>query len=295
MYDLATKLEQIDLNEATTISDIAYLPSSVGAVKAALQSLAKMKKDWGIEILEDKEGKKVVFEDAVSIYVPHTCWNDFSTLFDWNDQKTVVGLQRYLAEAFEKDLQMLQSELKVALTRMFSSEPFEALNMDVDLWKARFGVVKRDAVNKVAVSVEYKEKDIEALDAMLQQSFKDTRGNFEMLINALRNQEPLTAFKVFQKYSFLYGTRLYSKLDQINLIYEAVIDFTYLPQLSIMIDDQDVVDAIEEQVRDIKVVKNVIFPQGNSFGNATFREIQMVIENIDEKEDLGKQGDQYGG
>lgn len=140
LYDLSTRME--NLREVTTMADITYLPSGLGVVKAAIRDLARLKKDWNIEILEDGKGRKVIFEDELSVYVPHQYWNEFAEIFDGELEEGEIGLGRYLKEALDADLERLRKELKPAVTELFAGSDFKAVDKATNLWRSRFGVTR---------------------------------------------------------------------------------------------------------------------------------------------------------
>jgi len=205
-------------NEATTMSDIAYLPSGAGAVKAAIKSLARMKQDWGIEILDSSEGRRVMFEDQLSIFVPHCYWNDFSSMFDESLDNGHVGLGRYLREAMDEELKRLQGELKPAIAKMLSEDVFKQLDKSVNVWRARFGI-KDYQTSGVLVMVEDRERDIQKLIAGLIKVYGEDRGNLELLLGSISGDKPLNTFKLFRDKDYLYGTRILSVYQGVSLVF----------------------------------------------------------------------------
>jgi len=57
------------INEVTTSADVVYLPSGFGDIKKRLETLARLKKDWNIEILERDYGYEVNFEGKLKVVV----------------------------------------------------------------------------------------------------------------------------------------------------------------------------------------------------------------------------------
>jgi hypothetical protein len=109
-------------------------------------------------------------------------------------------------------------------------------------------------------------------------------GNLELLLEALHSQKPLNVFKVFKDYPYLYGTRLYSRLDGIDLIYEGSVDMSYLVSESVAINDLDTIDQIEEDRKDVKVVKNLVYPTQGVFRNDFFGYLAEVIQSTESGE-----------
>lgn len=278
-------------DEATTMSDITYLPSGLGAVKAMIRTLARKKQDWNIDILEQEEGRQVMFEDDISIFVPHVYWNEFTQLFDDCLASGHVGLAKYLKEAMEEDIEELREELKPALTRMFNNDAFRQLDRTINQWRSRFGVKEYQQTNTL-VRFEDKMRDIQKLTAKVFDVYGRDRGNLELLLEAVRNGDPLNSFQIFRQRDFLYGTRINSAYMRIPLIFEATVDMAHMLTQSIVVEDQDVLDDIQGN-RDIKVVRNIVYPVGEAFDRRFFSELQDAIQgplegapgNKDDEED----------
>lgn len=263
-------------DEATTMSNITYLPSGLSAVKSAIQVLAMKKKDWNIDILEQEKGRQVVFEDEYSIFVPHTYWNDFTALFDDCLASGQVSLDKYLREAMAEDMEELKEDLKPALTRMFNNDAFRQLDKTVNQWRSRFGVKTYQRTDSL-VRFEDKLRDIQKLTAKLFDVYGRDRGNLELLLEAIRNGDPLNSFHVFRQRDFLYGTRVYSAYARIPLIFEATIDMAHMLAQSIVVNDSDVLDDLQGN-RGVKVVRTVIYPVGESFDPRFFQELQDAVQ-----------------
>lgn len=274
-------------DEATTMSNITYLPSGLGVIKAMMRTLAKKKQYWDIDILEQEKGRKVVFEDDCSIFVPHQYWNDFAMLFDscWNDfsmsvseclKSKKLNLGKYLKEAMEEDLEELKEELKPLLIQMYNNDSFRQLDRTVNQWRSRFGVKDYQRTDSL-VRFEDKLRDIQKLTIKIMDVYGNDRGNLELLLEALRNGEPLNTFHVFRQRDFLYGVRVYSQYSKMPLIFEASVDMAHMLVQSIIVEDEDVLDEIQQN-RSVKVVRNIIYPVGESFDSRFFRELQDATQ-----------------
>jgi hypothetical protein len=72
----------VHLNETTGSDAVSFIPAHLGVVKAKVADLAKKKKDWKIEILEQDDLREVSFEDSLHIVVPNEHWDSFCSIFD---------------------------------------------------------------------------------------------------------------------------------------------------------------------------------------------------------------------
>lgn len=266
------------MDEATAMSSITYLPSGFGAITTAIKILARLKKQWGIEILEDKEGKQVVFEDQLSIYVPAQYWDDFTKLFEAPLERGLVDLTTYLNETMAEELEQLRDEIKPALTRLLEGKIFKNVDRAVTLFRSNFGVKKYESAD-VVVTCEDKERKIQRIVFKLLEFYGNDRGNLELLLEAMRGQQNLSTFDVFKDFDFLYGTRIFTEYQKVPMHFEATIDFSYLEDQSILVDDEVVLGKLEDEPI-IKVVKDAIFPVGDSFSSSFFRTLKMTIKDM---------------
>jgi len=276
-YDLATSLGEI--SEETSMSDIAYLPTQLGAVKKKLGDLSKLKPDWKIDVLENGDINRVCFEDAFSIDVPTMHWDNFLEIFDNCDiSNGYMNLRSILNEAMEDELDNTTDELKPTLIRAFTNPPFDQVDEDIDKWKVRFNVESFKEQNTV-ISHNNKKANLLKLYSELTASYEGDLGNLEMLITAFRDKTPLSAFEVFKDYDYVYGARILSNHMGVSMLFEATVDFTFVISESIYIEDQDIVDDVEADSRNIKVVGNVIYPRGERFDTNFYRILNDIIED----------------
>jgi len=288
LYDLATKLENLDLieklnEEGTTIDAIDFIPVHLGAVKAKILDLAKEKPDWNIEILENDDFNELRIEDRLVINVPKEHWDNFLTIFDGKlDSNTYLNLRTILKEAVEDDIKELRRTLKPALIEMFNEQDFASLDKTISIWRGFFSgtFITRGKEFETVITHERKGKDIQQLYGKLLRIYGDDKGNLEMLIENINDNRPLNAFDIFDKYDYLYGTRIRSVYRKVLLVFEATIDMINHSSQSIYIRDDEVLDAIEEEFKSVKRVGNVLYPVGGVFLPSFFRALKNIIKEI---------------
>lgn len=263
-------------NEDTTMANITYLPSGLGAVKSALRNLAKQKPEWNIEILENEKGHKVVFEDALSIFVPRQWWNDFSLMFDEHVETGTIGLYKHLNEAMRDEIDTLKREIQPALTKMLNEDQFAVLDHAVEQWESRFGIRSYKPIDAL-INVERKQNDIQRLDGALKRAYGSDRGNLQILLESIRKQNPLNSFNIFKDKNFLYGTRILSRHDASDMIFEATIDMGYFMGQSIQIINEDIVREFENYPN-VRVVKNTIYPINKTFDTKILFDLEDELE-----------------
>lgn len=280
------KQRRFRLLEATTMDAVTFLPTNLGAVRAAVKNLSKKKWKWGLTILEDDNGNKDVrIENELRIIVPKEHWEAFQEMFqgELNDDAE-LNLKELLIEAIEDELSELRKELKPALVKMYNEQSIELLDKTIKVWKSVFGVdqIITDS-NKVAVTSGRKGRDIQKLYGKLIRAYGEDKGGLEMLLADLTGDRPLSAFTIFKKFDYLYGDRVVSTLQDITLILEAVVDTTHMTSESIYISDEDVLDEIEDQLTSVKRVGNVIYPVGERFDVGFFNSLRGILEETAEE------------
>jgi hypothetical protein len=282
IYQLTEQLMRAD--EATTMSSIAYLPSTLGAVKGSIHSLAKMKRDWDVSFNEDAKWRNVDFEGDLRVRVPLQYWGDFTKNFGMIKGAGKVDLSSLLKEAVEEDLDFLRKDLKPYLVQLYGDPMFIQVDKQTNLWKANFGVTERYET-KSAVSVESKEKDIQFIVTKLLKVYGNDRGGMEMILTAIQEKQVLSSFSIFNKFDFLYGTKFLSTYRDVKLIYESLIDMSYQFSQSVLIDPKypDIIYAIEDlHDASIQIVKNVLYPVGSVFKARFLKDLKNIVrDNIE--------------
>jgi len=280
----------IPLNETTGSDAVSFIPAHLGVVKAKVADLAKKKKDWKIEILEQDEIREVSFEDNLRILVPHEHWESFCSIFDSAPtNNTYLNLNSLLNETMEEEMQDLRQELRVALAHMYDEADFQKLEKAATTWKWRFGVTSYETKRKgvsVPVTFESRSKDIQKLYDRLVKVYGEDRGNLEMLVEAINKGQPLNTFKVFKGYDYLYATRIRSRYGGIDLFFEALLDNTHQMSQTIYVPKaDDLLDKMEEESEEIRRVRSVLYPKGGGFTSRFLRILSDAIEDLDSEEE----------
>ena len=291
-YELVDHIQREEknagVNETTSMDAVAFLPAHLGTVKARAADLAKKKLDWHIEILEQEDSREVWFENDYRISVPNEHWDVFCSIFDSVPTNNVhLNLKGLLNETAEEELKDLRRELKVVLAKVFDSTEFKKMDRIVNSWKWRFPTISFTSREKLSVAITHEDRknDIQELYGRLLEVYGEDRGNLEMLISAVQSGEPLSAYEILQGYDNMYGTRIHSRYEGVNLHFESLVDMAGQLTQSFFTDNKDLLAAIEEESREVKVVKSVIYPIGGSF---TFRFLKLlsdVIEDLDAEKD----------
>jgi hypothetical protein len=245
-----------------------------------MKSLAQKKKQWNIEVLEDDQGKRVTFDDEFSIFVAKEFWKDFTTMFDEGLGNSTVDLGKYLAEAMDDQLDSERQEIHPALVNLYAEEGFLKIDRIAKIFAARFNVKEYSEVSS-PVTTEDKQRDIQDLVGDLYEAYGNDLGGLQMLQDAIAEHGALNAFLIFRDYDFIYGVRIHTAYEGTNLVFEATIDQGYMPSQSIMIEGGDEILKNLEQDEGVKVVKNIVYPVGESFEVDFLQSLHTQLEGSD--------------
>jgi len=284
-YDLTTKMEYVRIDEDTTENNIAFLPSQIGTVKSELRKLAQAKKDWKIEVLETKDGYTVTFEGALAVNVPGNYWKQFQVLLAEQDVSKPINFQHLLdeeAEEEQKGLKELHDELRKALRRFYSRREFQEVFQYIDAWKRQWPQSRFiDLPKSVRIQFQKQNKDIIKVEEEIFAAYSDDRGGLEMVIEALTTGRSIEMYDGFKGYDFLYGGRL----EEHGLgVLEVMCDSGLHVQVTVNIQDQELVDKIEEDDPSVKYVGSVFFPKPGT-AIEFFKKIRSAQEDILQGED----------
>jgi len=195
--------------------------------------------------------------------------------------------KRPVEETPEDAMTKLRQDLKPAIIKLFEGDPFHLVETDARLWTSRFGVDKYLTADAPLVAVENKVRGIQNLSGTLLQSYGNDRGYLEMVIDAMNEREPLNSFNGFKENDYLYGTRIRSNHEGVEMVFEAALDSLYAVSETVYINDEEVLDRWEELASGIKRVGNVVYPQGERFTPGSIQQLEhAIIDAIDDQEEL---------
>jgi len=290
------------LHEQTVESDISFLPTEMGTVTHLFKRLGKKKYIWGLEILEDDNGYMVSIEDQGSIHVPKEHWESFigETKHSVNKTMGFLDLSIFLKESTEEELRDLRKLLEPSLFALYRLPECKRAELSFKNWQETFGSPSYTSPDSVLISYPAKEGAIRELAKKLIQRAGEDRGGMEMVLDAIKNHEPLNALPVFSMYEWLYGAQATSRYRSIKLVLDAGISLSFQTIQSIRINDSEVVDDFVEADTSVKSSKNVVYARAKSgvFNPHSFRILKNVIDEREEEvkpevpEDQGEDTDE---
>lgn len=277
-YSLVNKIRN-KLNEDTSMSAISYLPSQLGVVKAVVGNLASEADDWDIEILDTgKDYKNVNFGKKASFKVHKKHWNSFNKLFGGKLEHGKSLKVKGLFEANVDELKAIRFELMRSIKNFFNLRKFKALRLIYMNFRKYFKI-NNTSSPRCVVALDDIDKGILNLYGKILEEYGEDRGTLEMMDTAFQEQKPLGKFTVFGRNEFICGLRAESRINGVILVLDLGIDINDVGgaiHQSLYIGNPEVIDEIKDR-KDVKIVKNVIYPVGDMFTENFFNNLNDII------------------
>jgi hypothetical protein len=221
---------------ATSSNDIAYLPDGFTTVSKALQGLAKMKKDWDLDVVDEEDGKTVSFGNDLRIKVKKEHWSSFvknlgGTIKSLSHKglaestHRTVDLSNVIREATVSEIDKNLAELERKLMTMVTERHiFGVVEDQVKWWKNIFGGSDSGYMPDSAIDVTKPRAGIKELVRRAKAVYEDDLGGLQLLINRIRHKQPLAETELFETpFKFLYGGVVKSG----KLFFEAYVDYDF--------------------------------------------------------------------
>ena len=271
------------IDETTTANSIAYVAGGFGSVKTAFKTLALLKDEWDIEILEADDSNDVNFEGSLIISVPHQHWDDFvSNAFEGNKQLKRLNLSKYMKESILESKKNILLETNNLFSNMFDAPKFRNVRYNLGKWRSKFGGCSYVKEHNILVKHSHSVKDIKNALRLVRKQYENNRGYLEMFSQALKEKKSLERFDVFKKYNYIYGDSYYSKFRDTKLTFESKITKKFDIFESLQVKDDDVFDEIITNIRSVHSSRNnTIIPVGKTFTRKFFKSLQEVIDSME--------------
>ena len=192
----------------------------------------------------------------------------------------------------EKDLKNLQVKLKGYLESFFRHGDLGRAKSLYEAWHRFWGngkTLDREKEN-VAVSFEHQDRDIQRLYADLIAEYGEDRGSLEIMIEDLKEGKTPSMFEGFKEYEFLYGSRVLSNHQGIDVLLEFYLDPAENIYLTVEVLDEEVSDKLEEISKSSRRVGNVFYP--NSASILQFiQNVKQAINDVIDDQDAEREED----
>lgn len=166
------------------------------------------------------------------------------------------------------------------LNGVLESKSYAHVDTIANRWKALFGATAIVTPKTVAICQESRKKDVRKIAYTLKSRYSDY-GSSQMIESAILDNEVHTA-PVFEKCSFIYGTKIVSNYKGCKLTMEATVDKEGNFFTSILVDkkSEDLLERVTE-IPTIRKYVNALLPINVTFENATLRALRDTIKDIE--------------
>lgn len=266
-----------NLNEITTSGSIAYIPGGYISMKQTIASLNGLKPKWKIQVLEHGDNYTVDFEDKLKIIVPKVYYNHFNQKVLRIDGVKEVTLTEMLQEAITVDFSDITDTLVTTLRKI------PIIKNSVELmatWLATFPGSQAVAMpEKVLINLQRYDRSVADLIRELKKRYDEDKGFIEQLISTVEDNRPLSNIDYINDFSYLAGCRIKTDYEGQNLTLSLFVNLALQPTQVIIVDELDI--GMEMKFyKDVKVLKNNIYPVGGSFRPYIFDTLKDVIESL---------------
>lgn len=272
------------INEITTTANISYLPSGFTTIKPMLQTLAKKKREWNIQVLENGEDYDLAIEDQINIKIPKKYLYKFKedSGFDVLATKS-LNFDKYLGEAVEDEIKSKVEQVRGALYELLISVPISTADQSLEYFINIFNGQVTSSISDKSSILNYAtlEDDIDALVNKIVSKYKNDVANLDMLYTALKSKSPLNAFEVFNKYDNLFSGVVVAKYKNTQLVYMISVNTQFQTTSMIQIDNEIAIDRLDDE-QDFKTdnIKKVFSRNREVIFNT--RQINTIKTTLDE-------------
>lgn len=266
------------VNEDTTSGAISYLPSGFVDVRQAIRSLTKFKPRWKIEVLEDSGNYNVDFEKQLNIVVPKAHYGHFNQKVLKVDGLNEVDLSSILNEDKNLALNKVYRELNNTLSSSLKSNPkIYSVGRSVDRWNHLF---KKSTYLPIEAptAIQYDfDVSVKKLGKQIRDIYQDRLGRLQLLIEAIKETQPLNAFEPFNSLSYIYGVRVQSVEEKVVLILTSTVSTSFEPSQELIIKDRGILEKLRGY-KNIKILNETVFPTNQLFDIQFFKDLSDLLE-----------------
>ena len=282
IFNFMKRLDEDALAAVTTGGNpsVAYLPGGFSTMKNMLMSLNPIKKQWGLEVLEEEGNYKIQIEDAFNIIVPKKAYEEFNKRVYNVIGRKYLNLEEMINEARTEEVHLLYDKLtKVLLNDLKKEVPVAQTITMAEHWLKVFPQAKFLPLTSALISLEDYDAGVKKLVARIKNIYGDDIGTLEMLITALEDGRPLNAFEPFSEYEYIVGAKIETEYDTVTMVVELTTNMTMMTAGSLYVESKETLAELEAY-RTVKVVKNIVFPVGMMFKPSDFNTVKNVIDEL---------------
>ena len=271
------------VDEETTSANIAYLPGGFVPVHKAFTAMAKVKKTWGINVLDKESDYHLHVEDKLKITVPKKHLHTFKQESGINDfGAKEIDLSKYTVESVHEAQNdqayntELINQIEDALYESLAKSPIIVMEEDLDAWSVKFPG-RYLPVRKAFMNSNSMHDDIQDGMHMIDLKVSEDRGELELILDSLKKQQNMSRYDVFNSYQYVWAGVVESFYRGTKLIFECLADQSFGMTERIYVNNRDVLDELKGTTL-VKIGKGVIYPSGGRFQQNFFITLKNAID-----------------
>lgn len=283
-------------------NDVSFVPGGLGTVAPVLSQLRKKKKAWRVRRVKKSATESVLELGDVRIQVQDADLpelqeavfglgrrEDFrSTMLVEIDEAVSLneteGLPETVNEA-QPDLAGALEKVREQLEQLLKTEPLRASYFGVQAFQKVFaGKYRPVTLSRSLLRVTDENtlvSDLNELVDSLRSYYRDDRGGIEMVLEALRERQPLNLYPSFAGYDHLFAFQVEAPTPSGMVLFRWSVDFTYRVQQWLGLAGAS---ALLGDRLDVQVEGNRVFPAAgqSSFTLELFESLAKMAPAVEE-------------
>lgn len=265
-------------------TSVTYYPGAFLNAKDWLKRKSQLKKKWKLEVMDSKEGTYDVKLEEYTIKVPKMCYQEFNEKVINVIEKTELDLTPLLEEAQQEDLEQIYAELKQVIKGNLLLKRAVAQTIIIrNSWISIFPPkIELKSNQTTLIDLNNFNKATEILLEEIKKEYSLDVGRLELLLLALKKEEPLSIHMPFSKYRNLLGCRIKSNYENVLLTLDLSVDMAFVPKqfIKIQIENAETLASELSRYSNIRTDKNIIYPNGWVFNPSVFTDLKKEIKDL---------------
>ena len=263
-----------NLNEDTVSGNIVYFPGSFTTVRQTILNLGGLKSKWKLKILKNENDYGVDFENQLKIIVPKEHYQHFNVNVLKIDGVKEVNLSKIFQEAITVNFQDLINTFILTLRKIPSIlNSLELMNT----WISNFSNSQFLSIpEKILINLQRYDRSVMGLMGKIKEKYGGDKGYIEQLITTIEENRPLSNIDYINQFSYLVGCRIQSQYEGIKLQLDLFVNLALQSTQVITVDELDIAMELKFY-KDVKVVKNKIYPLSGTFRPYIFDALKDII------------------
>jgi len=278
LSEFVSKLVRV-LNEDTTSANISYIPGGFTTVRNAIAALSKVKKEWGIKILDQGDLYEVAFENSLKIGINKEDYAEFNQNVLQIEGLNKIDLSQMLNEEVGTFTVNSINDVKTALTDTLIKVPqVQVILRSVNAWRQEFPGTTAEQYAKCAISSLNYRRDSDKIIKQMKESGEI--GNMQLLVDAIENTTSLNMVPTLAQYEYIVGDILKSTYEGIELTLHTFVNLSFRVTQFIIVDDDELLNELGYYSRVVRIAGTVVYPIQGIFNNGFFGNIRDTIDSL---------------